>query len=227
MNHVNWLLGYLSNILFKIIYYAPLLIISITVHEFAHAKTAQKLGDPTAAMAGRVSLNPLRHLDPIGSLCMLFFGFGWGKPVPVAVLNFKNPKRGSALVALAGPVSNLIMACLWGLLLGALYPILPYGGYFRQLLVIAVQLNCVLCVFNLLPITPLDGSRILALVLPNKIYYKMLKYERVFFIILVVLMLLNILNPVIQFLASGLLYGIDYTFVALGDLLYRGIVALC
>ncbi len=217
---------YLANILYKLIYYAPLLIVSITVHEFAHAKMAQKLGDPTAAMAGRVSLNPLRHLDPIGSLCMLFFGFGWGKPVPVAVLNFKNPKRGSALVALAGPTSNLIMACMWGFLLGVLYPILPYGGYFHQLLVIAVQLNCVLCVFNLLPITPLDGSRILALLLPNKIYYKMLRYERVFFAVLVVLMLLNVLNPVIQFLANGLMLGIEYTVVALGDLLYQGMASL-
>lgn len=223
---MNWLLNYIFGIVYKIMYYAPLLIISITVHEFAHAKTAQKLGDPTAAIAGRVSLNPLRHLDPVGSLCMLLFGFGWGKPVPVAVLNFKNPKRGSALVALAGPVSNLIMACVWGFLLGALYPILPYGGYVHELLVIAVQLNCVLCVFNLLPITPLDGSRILALLLPDQIYYKMLRYERVFFIILVVLMLLNILNPVIQFLADGLLYGIEYTFVALGDLLYQGLAQL-
>ncbi len=223
---MEWILSYIANILYKLIYYAPLLIISITVHEFAHAKMAQKLGDPTAAMAGRVSLNPLRHLDPIGSLCMLFFGFGWGKPVPVAVLNFKNPKRGSALVALAGPMSNLIMACMWGFLLGALYPILPYGGYFHQLLVIAVQLNCVLCVFNLLPITPLDGSRILALLLPNKVYYKMLRYERVFFVVLVVLMLLNILNPVIQFLANGLMLGIEYTVVALGELLYQGIVSL-
>ncbi len=220
---MDGILGYLSNIVFKILYYAPLLIISITVHEFAHAKTAQKLGDPTAAMAGRVSLNPMRHLDPLGSLCMLFFGFGWGKPVPVAVLNFKNPKRGSALVALAGPMSNLLMACLWGFLLGALYPLLPYGGYFHQLLVIAVQLNCVLCVFNLLPITPLDGSRILALILPDRWYYKMLKYERILFAVLVGLMLLNILDPVIRFLANGLMIGIEHTFIALGELLYHSI----
>lgn len=222
---MTWLLNYLLEIVYKLVYYAPLLIISITVHEFAHAKTAQKLGDPTAAMAGRVSLNPLRHLDPLGSLCMLFFGFGWGKPVPVAVLNFKNPKRGSALVALAGPVSNLIMACIWGLLFGALAPIL-HRGYFYELFLIAIQLNCVLCVFNLLPITPLDGSRILSLVLPDKIYYKMLRYERVLFTVLVVLMLLNILDPVIEFLASGLFYGIRYTFVELGQLIYRGVASL-
>lgn len=217
--------NYLFGMLYKLVYYAPLLIISITVHEYAHAKTAQKLGDPTAAMDGRVSLNPLRHLDPLGSLCMLFFGFGWGKPVPVAVLNFKNPKRGSALVALAGPVSNLIMACIWGLLFGALAPILS-RGYFYELFVIAIQLNCVLCVFNLLPISPLDGSRILSLILPDKIYYKMLRHERVLFAILVVLMLLNILDPVIEFLAGGLFYGIRYTFVELGQLIYRGIASL-
>jgi Zn-dependent protease len=222
---MTWLLNYLSGIVYKLIYYVPLLIISITVHEYAHAKTAQKLGDPTAAIAGRVSLNPLRHLDPLGSLCMLFFGFGWGKPVPVAVLNFKNPKRGSALVALAGPVSNLIMACLWGLLFGALAPILR-PGYVYELLLIAIQLNCVLCVFNLLPITPLDGSRILSLILPDKIYYKMLRYERVLFIVLVVLMLLNVLDPVIRFLANGLLAGIRYTFIELGQLIYLGIASL-
>lgn len=222
---MTWLTSYLLDIIYKLVYYAPLLVISITVHEFAHAKTAQKLGDPTAAMAGRVSLNPLRHLDPVGSLCMLFFGFGWGKPVPVAVLNFKNPKRGSALVALAGPVSNLIMACIWGLLFGALAPVL-HSGYFYRLLLIAIQLNCVLCVFNLLPITPLDGSRILALVLPDKIYYKMLRHERVLFTVLVVLMLLNILDPVIEFLAGGLFYGIRYTFVELGQLLYQAIASL-
>ena len=220
---MNWISNYAIQMLYKVIYYFPLLIISITVHEYAHAKTAQMLGDPTAAIAGRVSLNPLRHLDWLGSLCMLFFGFGWGKPVPVAVLNFKNPKRGSALVALAGPVSNLIMACLWGFLFGALSYVLPYGGYFYELLVIAVQLNCVLCVFNLLPISPLDGSRILALLVPDRIYFKMIRYERIFFLVLVGLMLLDVLNPVIDFLAGGMLRGINYTFVALGRLLAQGI----
>lgn len=223
---MGWIGNYLTSILYDLIYYAPLLIISITVHEFAHAKMAQKLGDPTAAIAGRVSLNPLRHLDPMGSICMLLFGFGWGKPVPVAVLNFKNPKRGSALVALAGPMSNLIMAGVWSFLFGVLYQFLSNGGYWQQLLITGAYLNCVLCVFNLLPIAPLDGSRVLALLLPNKIYYKMLRYERVFFIILVALMVCNILNPFIQFLANWLMMGMQYTFGLLGELLYRGIVSL-
>ena len=210
---------FLEQILYKIIYIAPLLIVSITVHEYAHAKTAQVLGDPTAAVAGRVSLNPMRHLDPIGSLCMLLLGFGWGKPVPVAVLNFKNPKVGSALVSLAGPLSNFVMACIWGLLYGALYTIIPLGSYLSALLSMGVTLNCVLCVFNLLPIMPLDGSKILSLILPDRIYYKFLRHERTFFIVLMVLLALGILSPVINVLADGLIWVIEKTFVALGLLI--------
>lgn len=202
-----------------IIYYAPILLVSITVHEFAHAYTAKRLGDNTAYLAGRVSLNPLKHLDPVGTICMLIMGFGWGKAVPVSVLNFKNPQKDSALVALAGPVSNVIMACIWGLLFGIISIFIDYSSYVYQLLFYAVYLNCALCVFNLLPITPLDGSRVLSLILPKKAYFKLIKYEKWFFIILVVLMFANLLDPVISFLAGGLFDGVYYTFISLGRII--------
>lgn len=216
---LNNFLTMLQNSFKMIIYYAPILVISITVHEFFHAWTARKLGDDTAYLNGRVSLNPLKHLDPIGSICMILFGFGWGKPVPISVLNFKNPKRDSALVALAGPVSNLIMACIWGLIFGILSIFLKTESYFFYLLFYAVYINCVLCVFNLLPITPLDGSRVLSLILPSRWYYKLIKYEQYFFIAVVILMLLGVFSPVISFLAKGLYAGIGYTFIRLGQLI--------
>ncbi len=202
-----------------IIYYAPILLISITVHEFAHAFIAHKLGDNTAYLAGRVSLNPLRHLDPVGTVCMLIFGFGWGKAVPVSVLNFKKPQRDSALVALAGPLSNIIMACIWALIFGIVSIFISYNNYFYQLLFYAVYLNCVLCVFNLLPITPLDGSRVLSLILPKRAYFKLIKYEKWFFIVLVILLFANLLDPIISFLAGGMFSGLNYTFISLGRII--------
>lgn len=203
----------------KLIYFVPLMIISSTVHEYAHARTAYVLGDSTAYEAGRVSLNPLKHLDPVGSVCMVLFGFGWGKAVPISVLNFKNPQRDSALVALAGPTTNLIMACIWGFIFGIIGSIDKMPYYFLALTYYGIYLNCVLCVFNLLPITPLDGSRILSLLLPKRIYFKLIKYEKILFIILVVLMFSRVLSPVIEFLANGLNLGINATFVKLGSLL--------
>ncbi len=205
-----------QNALQRLIYYIPVMLTALTVHEYAHARTALALGDPTAKYAGRVSLNPLKHLDPIGAVCMVLFGFGWGKPVPISVLNFKKPQRDSALVALAGPLSNLAMACIWGFMYGLFGSLILKENYIITLCFYGVYLNCVLCVFNLLPITPLDGSRILSLILPQKIYFKLIKYERIFFIIVIVLMFTNILNPVITYLAKGVTYGIDYTFVNLG-----------
>lgn len=206
----------LQNALQRLIYYVPVMLTALTVHEYCHAKTAQLLGDNTAKYAGRVSLNPLRHLDPIGAVCMVIFGFGWGKPVPISVLNFKKPQRDSALVALAGPLSNLLMACIWGFAYGIFGALFLKENYAITLCFYGVYLNCVLCVFNLLPITPLDGSRILSLILPKNVYFKLIKYERIFFIIVIILMFTNVLNPVISYLAKGVMTGIDYTFVNLG-----------
>ncbi len=146
------------------IFFIVALLMAITVHEFMHAWTANYLGDPTAKYAKRVTLNPLAHLDPIGSLMILLVGFGWGKPVPINPNNFKNPRQGSALTALAGPMANLLLAIALAMLLKI--PGLTNTIY-ASFLLVCIQLNLVLMIFNLIPIPPLDGSKILALVFPG------------------------------------------------------------
>lgn len=130
------------------------LIVALTVHEFAHALVADKLGDPTPRSQGRLSLNPLRHLDPIGTLMLFLVSFGWGKPVQIDPYNFKNPRRDELLVALAGPVSNLILASFFALLHHLL-------GLNQIVFYVLIAYNLTLALFNLLPIYPLDGSKIL------------------------------------------------------------------
>lgn len=164
-------------------------LISLTVHEFSHAFVADKLGDHTARNLGRLSLNPIKHLDIIGALCMLVFKFGWAKPVPINLRNFKNPKRDFAITAIAGPISNITLSIISGffylLCLSNLVSIGLTEGFVPnllynlcQFLLIMHMLNIGLAIFNLIPIPPLDGSRLLGLVLPPKAYYAMLKNER-------------------------------------------------
>lgn len=145
----------------SLIIWAIALLIAITIHEFSHALAADKLGDPTASLAGRISLNPLKHLDPIGTLMLLFFRFGWGKPVPFDPFNLRHPKRDSALISLAGPASNLILASLLALLIRFLPSVLSV------LAIPLIIMNINLAVFNLLPIPPLDGAKILYGFLPR------------------------------------------------------------
>src|SRR3990172_12479092 len=148
------------------------LLVSITVHEFMHAWTANFLGDHTAKTNGRITLNPLAHLDPIGTLTLIFFRFGWGKPVPVNPNNFKNPKLGWALVSVAGPLSNLVLAALFTLP----YKFLGGGDSFlSNFLLVNIILNIRLMVFNLIPIPPLDGSRVLYALLPDSIDIRQLE----------------------------------------------------
>ena len=137
------------------------LLIAITIHEFAHAFIADKLGDPTPRLQGRISLNPIKHLDPLGTLMLLFIGFGWGKPVPFDPFNLRHQKRDSALIALAGPVSNLILAILLSILLKSMPTTI-----LASLIAITVKMNINLAIFNLLPIPPLDGAKILYGLLP-------------------------------------------------------------
>ncbi|MBI4032612.1 site-2 protease family protein [Candidatus Berkelbacteria bacterium] len=137
--------------------FASALVIGISVHEFAHAFVADKLGDPTARHQGRVTLNPLAHLDPLGSVMLFIAGFGWGRPVPVNPRNFERPALDELLVALAGPVSNFLTAAV----LGLLYQLT--GGLsevWSVLLLLVIQINLFLMVFNLIPIPPLDGSKL-------------------------------------------------------------------
>ena len=167
----------------------------LTVHETCHGLAALALGDPTAKRMHRLSLNPLRHIDWIGLLLMFAAGFGWAKPVPVDPRYFKNPKRGMALTALAGPMSNFALALLALVLLRVLMPFLPVAdwslallGFFLQ----TSQLSVGLGVFNLIPIPPLDGSKVLAAFLPDRQYYTLMHYERYGILVLLVLSFLNV-----------------------------------
>src|SRR3990167_3868376 len=137
------------------------LIIAVTIHEFAHAYIADRLGDPTPGMQGRISLNPLRHLDPIGTLMLILFRFGWGKPVPFDPFNLRHPKRDSAIIALAGPASNLILATL----LSFLIRLMP-ESLLTILAIPLILMNINLAIFNLLPVPPLDGAKVLYGILP-------------------------------------------------------------
>ena len=174
-------------------------------HELAHGYIAYKLGDDTAKRAGRLTLNPLYHIDYIGALCLLLVGFGWANPVPVNPRNLRNPKRDMAIVALAGPVANLIAAVV-GMLLMFLFNLitirLSVDMSVCDLLLVFfdyyIRVNVGLAVFNLIPLPPLDGSKILGAFLPTETYVKMLQMERQLSIVLVVLVWLGIVGPVIS-----------------------------
>lgn len=142
------------------------LLLAITIHEFSHAWVANLYGDPTARLAGRMTLNPLAHLDLWGTIFLLLAGFGWGKPVPVNPNNFQNPKLDNLTVSLAGPISNLILATL----LGLIYRFIDLPTSVAIFLVLVIFFNLVLMIFNLIPIPPLDGSKILGLFLPEETF---------------------------------------------------------
>lgn len=185
------------------------LLFAITVHEVAHGWIARRLGDPTALMLGRLTLNPIKHIDPIGTvvlpLVLLIAGgfvFGWAKPVPVTWQNLKNPKRDMALVAVAGPLSNLLMAIIWAILLKiALVGGNVLGAFLEPLLLMGqfgIMFNLVLMVLNLLPLPPLDGSRVVSALLPGPLAYKYGRLESYGLIILIVLLMTGMLSKVIS-----------------------------
>ena len=162
-------------------------LVALTIHEFAHGYTAYKLGDDTAKLNGRLTLNPAKHLDPFGVLCMIFFHFGWAKPVPIDPRNFKNPRRGFALTALAGPATNLIVgfftAFLYLLCLTTFKEtntvfINNFEVNILLFLLYFFSINIGLGIFNLIPVPPFDGSRILNVILPDRLYFKIMRYER-------------------------------------------------
>jgi Zn-dependent protease len=168
----------------------PALVFSLSFHEFAHAWMAYRLGDSTAARMGRLTLNPISHLDPVGSIALLLMGFGWAKPVPVDARYLQNPKEDMVKVAAAGPISNIILAIIAALALRILFSTGLITNSIKTFFIIFMQINITLAVFNLLPVSPLDGSQILSPFLEKKfgsdIVWKMQLYgpRILFFIIL-------------------------------------------
>ena len=169
------------------------------IHEWAHGFVAYKFGDNTAKYSGRLTLNPLAHIDPLGAAAMILFRFGWAKPVPVDARNFKNPKVGMALTALAGPMSNIIAALIAAIGLNSLIyfgrSTIPYDAlsYIISFMYSFIKINIGLAVFNFLPLPPLDGSKILAVFLPNKFLFKYYQYERYIIFAVFFLLFTNIL----------------------------------
>jgi len=187
-------------------------LLCITLHELSHGLVAYWLGDDTAKSRGRLTLNPIKHLDPVGLLMMLVFHVGWAKPVPVNMYKFKNPKQGMAVTALAGPGSNLLIALVFMLLYGAAYVPLgmsAVGSYFLQMIQLTAIMSIGLAVFNLIPIPPLDGSKVLFSLLRDEDYYKLMRYERYGGIIMLVLVATGVLgrplNYLIDLIYSGLI----------------------
>ena len=195
--------GNIREAIISLLLMIPVILISLSTHEAAHGYIAYKMGDPTAYNLGRVTLNPLKHIDPMGSLCMLIFGYGWAKPVPINARYFRKPKYGMAFTAIAGPVSNILIGIIGAIfysvtlfLLSVFAADILANEMLTNVLTVLLNffyylgfMNFVLAVFNLIPIPPFDGSRFFSLFLPEKIYFSMMKYERYIMIGILILMI--------------------------------------
>ncbi len=208
--------GDFMSIVIHILAILMIIFLVLPFHEWAHAWMASLLGDTSIKNRGRLSLNPLSHIDYMGALCLLLFGFGWAKPVPVDDRNFKNPKVGMAITALAGPVANVVAALVGGFIFFGFIAFAPkfamttVGLYIALFLKYYISINCSLAAFNLIPIPPLDGSKILFAFLPDKYVYKFYQYEQIFSTVLFALVFLGVLSIPLGFVQSLLLQLVDF-----------------
>ncbi len=209
------MLNFLFSNPLSFVFYIFALLIALTVHEFAHAWASDRLGDPTARLQGRISFNPLVHIDPYGLVFLLFFGFGWGKPVEFDPFNLKNPRKDGAIISLAGPASNFIMAILLSLTLRSfiLFHLTEFFIIGSFVLTPLIMINISLGLFNLIPIHPLDGFKIVGGLLPREKAHEwdgLARYGFIFLILLIVplgngSMLTNIMQPVVSFVLNLLI----------------------
>lgn len=202
--------GYILNLIAGI----PGLIIAMVIHEYAHARTADALGDFTPRMMGRITLNPRAHVDPIGLIMLFLVRFGWAKPVMINPNNFKNPRRDDILVSLAGPAANLVLAFLalsLFVLLGRMGEMTSPGVYLVLKLIIVYNIN--FAIFNMIPLPPLDGSHILRQILPQKYAYRFAALERYSFLILIILVMTPVLSLIFIPL-QNLVWGIFLTILS-------------
>ena len=198
----------------SLLVHAIVLFTALPVHECSHALAADKLGDPTPRNQGRLTLNPFAHLTLWGTVMMMLAGFGWGKPVMVNPSNFKHPKRDNAIVALAGPVSNAVMAYLSTIV----YKVILYNVtsssqtlyYIAIVFYLATLINISLAVFNFLPIPPLDGAKIFGAILPEKIYFSIMRYEQFIIIAVIVLLYTGLLDVPLSFLRDSVFNIMDF-----------------
>lgn len=220
----DFIAGYdIRTIIIQFLLTVPIIILILSVHEYAHGLVAKKLGDPTAESMGRLTLNPIKHIDPIGFAMFLLIGVGYAKPVPISSRYFKKPRRDMALVGAAGPISNVLLALIFMIILKIFVLLIPTilangaewmftaSGYFLYILEIGVYYNIAFAIFNLIPAPPLDGSRILYAFLPSKALFWCQRYERYFFIgVLVIMLLFSILGINLIGKATSFFVGLLY-----------------
>jgi len=214
---------------FNIVVRAIVLLTAIPIHEAAHAYVADKMGDPTGKYMGRLTLNPMAHFDLWGSVAMLVAGIGWAKPVPINPRNFREPKKGMAISAAAGPISNLIVAAI-SLAVAKLFMYANYGMGVNTVLSTLFQIFSVMCsinislaIFNLIPIPPFDGSRIFNYFLPDKYYFKVMEYEQYIVIGLMILLFTGILDLPLSII-SGLILNALNKLTFFVDIIGRAIL---